>query len=349
VRAADTSVVVAAFASWHEHHQRACKALVAGVRLIEHCALETYSVLTRLPAPHRCAGDVVRDFLRLRFIEPYLCLDDGRYKDFIQSLPERRRWRIRCVDGRNRSRKFGGADHLRSSRCPPLRALRRQGPLDRLSRSLRKAMYVPDAFRSSDLADLDRLATYNAFGTLISQADGAPLASHLPVLYRRAEGQVILTGHWARANPQWRQIEGQRVLFIFHGPHAYISPRWYAEPEKNVPTWNYAVAHVYGRIRLLQGAAELARIVSALAAQYEAGAEQPWRFEDAGEGRARLKAIVGFELTADEVQVKLKLNQNHAVGNVRGAIAGLRATGTAEAAELAAWMESTRRDTGTTE
>ena len=201
-------------------------------------------------------------------------------------------------------------------------------------------MYIPDPFRSSDLADLDRLAAANAFGTLISQQDGAPCASHLPVLYRRADAQVTLTGHWARANPQWRQIEGQRVLFIFHGPHAYISPRWYLEPEKNVPTWNYAVAHVYGRMRIIQDTPELEKIVTALAAQYEAGAQTPWRLEDSGEAaRSRLKAIVGFELLADEVQIKLKLNQNHVPGNVRGAIEGLRATGAAEAGEVAAWME----------
>ena len=201
-------------------------------------------------------------------------------------------------------------------------------------------MYIPDAFRSADLADLDRLATHNAFGTLISQLDGAPFASHLPVLYARVEGRVRLTGHWARANPQWRSIEGQRVLFIFHGPHAYISPRWYLEPEKNVPTWNYAVAHVYGRVRVIHDTQELERIVTALASQYEAGAEKPWRFEDTGEGgRARLKAIVGFELSAEEIQVKLKLNQNHVEGNVRGAVAGLRSQSSADSAEVADWME----------
>jgi predicted nucleic acid-binding protein len=88
LKAADTSVVVAAFASWHEHHARARKGLGEDVRLIDHCALETYSVLTRLPAPHRCTGTVVRDFLHLRFPEPYLCLDDRKYKAFILGLPE---------------------------------------------------------------------------------------------------------------------------------------------------------------------------------------------------------------------------------------------------------------------
>jgi transcriptional regulator len=201
-------------------------------------------------------------------------------------------------------------------------------------------MYVPQAFSSQDPAALDRLAAYNAFGTLVSQIDGAPFVSHLPVLYGRAEGQVRLTGHWARANPQWRSMEGQRVLFILHGPHAYVSPRWYVEPGKNVPTWNYAVAHVYGRVRVIHEVEEIEKIVIALATKYEAAAASPWRFESADESaRARLKAIVGFELRADEIQVKLKLNQNHPGENIRGAIAGLRAEGSAEAADVAAWME----------
>jgi transcriptional regulator len=207
-------------------------------------------------------------------------------------------------------------------------------------------MYLPEAFRARDLRALDRLAAHNAFGTLVSQIEGAPFASHLPVSYRRAGDQVTLSGHWARANPQWREIEGQRALFIFHGPHAYISPRWYVEPQKNVPTWNYAVAHVYGRVRVSDEVTELERIVKALAAQYEASAEKPWRFEETGEaGRARLKAIVGFELTAVDVQLKLKLGQNQAADNVRGAVAGLRAEGAADAAEVASWMEDslTRR------
>lgn len=201
-------------------------------------------------------------------------------------------------------------------------------------------MYIPQAFNPKDPAALDRLAAYNAFGTLVSQLGGTPFASHLPVLYRRAGEQVTLTGHWARANPQWQEIEGQRVLFILHGPHAYISPRWYVEPEKNVPTWNYAVAHVYGRLRVIQEVDELERIVTALAEQYEAGTQEPWRFEDTGSaGRTRLKAIVGFELTADQVEVKFKLGQNHVEGNVRGAVAGLRGVGSAESREVADWME----------
>jgi predicted nucleic acid-binding protein len=88
MKAADTSLVVAAFASWHELHESARRVLDGGVHLIEHCALETYSVLTRLPAPHRSPGAVVRDFIRSRFPQPFLRLSAPAHRSFILGLPE---------------------------------------------------------------------------------------------------------------------------------------------------------------------------------------------------------------------------------------------------------------------
>jgi predicted nucleic acid-binding protein len=89
MKAADTSVVIAAFASWHERHAAARRELDSGIRLIEHCALETYSVLTRLPPPHRAAGAVVREFLEARFPGPYLRLSARAFRDFVLALPDR--------------------------------------------------------------------------------------------------------------------------------------------------------------------------------------------------------------------------------------------------------------------
>ena len=89
MKAADTSLVVAAFASWHEAHEAARRALDGGLRLPEHCALETYSVLTRLPPPHRAPGEVVRDFLKARFPEPLLRLSPAAYRAFVLGLAER--------------------------------------------------------------------------------------------------------------------------------------------------------------------------------------------------------------------------------------------------------------------
>ena len=86
--AADTSVVVAAFASWHEHHERANSALGQSVSLPSHCALECYSVLTRLPAPHRADARLVRTFLRDRFTQPYLTLDAAGHRSLLDEIAE---------------------------------------------------------------------------------------------------------------------------------------------------------------------------------------------------------------------------------------------------------------------
>lgn len=199
-------------------------------------------------------------------------------------------------------------------------------------------MYTPAYFNETDLARLDWLAAHDAFGTIISQVDGAPCATHLPLLYRREDARVTLTGHWARPNPQWKGIEEQRVLVILHGPHAYISARWYEDAEEQVPTWNYAVAHLYGRVRLLLEPSQLEQIVMQLATKYEQGADAPWRY-DAAHARPMLRGIVGFELAVDDIQLKFKLNQNHPAGNVRGAIAGLQEQRTDDTRVIARLMQ----------
>ncbi|HEV8548773.1 MAG TPA: type II toxin-antitoxin system VapC family toxin [Polyangiaceae bacterium] len=89
MKAADSSGVIAAFASWHEKHEQARRLIDAGIRVVGHCTLETYSVLTRLPAPHRVSGDVVRDFLRARFKQPFLRLGAKEYRQFVLGLHER--------------------------------------------------------------------------------------------------------------------------------------------------------------------------------------------------------------------------------------------------------------------
>ena len=87
--AADTSLLVAAFASWHEKHEAARNALDRGARIVGHCALEAYSVLTRLPPPHRAAGEVVAGFLRARSRRPLLSLGPRAHREFVLSLPAR--------------------------------------------------------------------------------------------------------------------------------------------------------------------------------------------------------------------------------------------------------------------
>lgn len=83
--ALDTSVVVAGFASWHEHHGPALQMLDQGPYLPAHVAIEAYSVLTRLPSPHRAPPDVVKSFLADRFPDPWLALNANQYQRFIET------------------------------------------------------------------------------------------------------------------------------------------------------------------------------------------------------------------------------------------------------------------------
>lgn len=86
MKAIDSSVVIAAFASWHEYHAIARKAMTTRPRLIAHAAVESYSVLTRLPPPHRASPDIVRTFITERFTDPFLTLSQNGYQELLATV-----------------------------------------------------------------------------------------------------------------------------------------------------------------------------------------------------------------------------------------------------------------------
>jgi transcriptional regulator len=169
-------------------------------------------------------------------------------------------------------------------------------------------MYIPPFNRVEDRQSINAFIHAHAFATLITNAEGQTLASHLPVLFDEKENR--LRSHMARANEQWKQLaSGDEVLCIFHGPHAYISPSWY-EQQHTVPTWNYAAVHVYGKPSLVDEAA-LKQIVFDTTAKFESGMPQPWKIPlSEKEIAAMLKAIVGFKIDIGRVEAKFKLGQN---------------------------------------
>ena len=189
-------------------------------------------------------------------------------------------------------------------------------------------MYTPRAFAETDLTGLDRLIERDAFVTLVTVADGLPFVSHLPVLYARDGDRIVIEGHWARPNPQARHAGP--ALVIVHGPHAYLSPGWYADKEEaaRVPTWNYAGAHLHGTLESTEDTDRLASIVDRLSQANEARVGNDWRFEHDRDDHVRqLRGIIGFRFTVDRVELKFKLSQNHPVANVEGAAAALHRLG----------------------
>ena len=142
-------------------------------------------------------------------------------------------------------------------------------------------MYIPEFNRVRDHAEIVSFVHANPFAILVSPSDTGPFASHIPILAREVEDQMILHGHLAKANPHWELLQknedrsnDQESLVIFHGPHAYISPSWYVM-QHTVPTWNYAAVHVYGVPQLLD-TVDLRQIVYDTTAKYESAMPQPW-------------------------------------------------------------------------
>jgi len=201
-------------------------------------------------------------------------------------------------------------------------------------------MYVPAHFGSDDAAHLDALLAADPFVTLITlDTEGQPCINHLPVLHRHTPEGVLIEGHWARANPQWRHVGPATV--VVHGPHAYVSPGAYPDKESaaRVPTWNYVVAHLHGALDTCDDEDALADLVDRLSRRFEATVGRDWRFEPAREDhRRQLRGIVGFRFRPERIAIKLKLSQNHPPAN-RDAVAadlGLRTDAGAQA--VAAWM-----------
>lgn len=151
----------------------------------------------------------------------------------------------------------------------------------------------------------------NAFATLVSQVNGKPWATHIPLVFQQSMvGKPILNGHIARANPQWKSIADQEeVLVIFQGPHAYISSSWYNH--ENVPTWNYLAVHVYGKIRIIEGD-ELMDHLKSLVDIYESGRPNRVSVETMSESymQSQVRALVGIEIQIEEVHASAKLSQN---------------------------------------
>jgi transcriptional regulator len=201
-------------------------------------------------------------------------------------------------------------------------------------------VYLPPAFTETrPEVLLEHIERYN-FGLLVSHGSAGMVASHLPFLVERAGDGLHLHGHLARPNPQVTDLaRGGEVLAVFHGPHAYISPNWYASGPA-VPTWNYADVHAYGTVRLVDDRDWLQAMLRRLSVRHENRNPVPWRMQELPDNYLAnmVKGIVGFDIAVTRLEGKYKLSQNRPSADRPRVITALEAQGDAEAKAVARLM-----------
>lgn len=209
-------------------------------------------------------------------------------------------------------------------------------------------IYTPRHFAAPDHDAVARLIRDHPFATLVTPGAPEPVISHLPLLLvPGAESYGTLIGHMARANPHWKQAGDAESVAIFHGPHAYVSPSWYADPADAVPTWNYSTVHAVGRMTIVEDAAEARGVLDTLVARFESTRAAPWTFTMERRKRdALVGAIVAFRLRIRHCTAKFKLSQNRSAEDRRRVAAALDEEGYSDAAAVAASMRAAGGATG---
>ncbi|MEM0910762.1 MAG: FMN-binding negative transcriptional regulator [Pseudomonadota bacterium] len=189
-------------------------------------------------------------------------------------------------------------------------------------------MYIPPKFKQTDTAQLYSLIQKYPFATMVTHSEAGLDAIHLPLLLRKEGESHQLVGHIAKANPVWKSCDGQPTLIVFNGPEHYVSPNYYPTKKENgraVPTWNYAVVHVKGTIQCRHDKEWLQDVINELTNTSEQAQISPWAMDDAPDNYIDklLQAVVGIEVSIEDIQGKWKLSQNQPDINRAGVYEGL--------------------------
>jgi len=196
-------------------------------------------------------------------------------------------------------------------------------------------MYVPEHFAVPDADSLHDLIRDYPFGMLLTHGSAGLDANHLPFELETG-ASTILHAHVARANTLWQEVkDGDEVLVVFRAADAYISPNWYPskhELHKQVPTWNYMVAHAHGRIKVRDDERYVRGVVARLTRTHEANQPKPWKMTDSAPEYidTLLKAIVGIQVEVTRLVGKYKLSQNKEQRDIESAGHAVRARGGAK-------------------
>src|SRR5580698_6934186 len=210
-------------------------------------------------------------------------------------------------------------------------------------------MYTPSHFHTDDLAAMHATIKRHPFALLVTPHAGELHLTHLPFHLDVSRGpKGTLQAHLARANQHCAALQaGAESVVVFRGPDAYVSPRWYQDPAKNVPTWNYVAVHAHGRPVTCEDPAALIRLISTLTDEHEAYIERPWSIQEAEAHAAQLVGhIVGFELAIERLEGKFKLSQNRPQPDRAGVMREFEKSGDTGVAEMLELMQGLYKEDG---
>lgn len=198
-------------------------------------------------------------------------------------------------------------------------------------------MHPNAAFHWTDETEMLRFIAAIGWSRIFITTPAGPRVAHVPLIVDHDARSVRF--HLSRRNAAHDFVDGTIALALVEGPHAYVSANWYAEPHKEVPTWNYVAVECEGPVNAL-GGDKLIALLDALAADHESAVGEDWTRagSDPGAITAMLSAITLFELRITALRGTRKLSQNKPSEVVRLAAAVERSG----AADLAALMRDLR-------
>jgi transcriptional regulator len=204
-------------------------------------------------------------------------------------------------------------------------------------------MYVQNIFEETRTEVLHGLMCDHPMASLVMLTPNGLDANNLPIEVDATRGPLgTLRCHVGKMNPCWRDFSPDlEAMVIFQGPNAYISPSWYVNGQKSgkvLPSWNYAVVHAYGTIRVMDDDAWLMRHLGELARRNETGREKPWQMQDAPEDFVKKSAefIVGLEITITRLIGKWFVSQQRTAADRESVSAALLRESKPSAAAVAA-------------
>lgn len=205
-------------------------------------------------------------------------------------------------------------------------------------------MYTPKTFLVTEQSVLFDFIEEIQFGKLITSRKGKIDISSIPFFLDREKGELL--GHLAKENSQWQTLMlADDLVVLFEGPHGYVSPAWYSQPD-GVPTWNYVNVEVAGKAETIKTEADSLLVLQKLTEASESRYGEGWSIFDLNESvmKTMLKQIIFFRIKIKSIEGKAKLSQNRSKMDRVGVIQKLSTSDDTQLQALSQWMRNTLKD-----